>query len=165
NVMDTAILLDAMLGLDEKDSKSVNIPMENISYYGNNFKINQLKGKRFGVFKTLLEDSLYLRAIEDLKSEGAILIEVEPEQIKLPDFLRLLNLDMKKDFTNYVKTSGDSNLEIQSIEDVMMFNKTDSVARMPYGQRLFAGIVADSASAEELETIKKTLKTNGKLFF
>lgn len=165
NVMDTAILLDAMLGFDEKDSKSVNIPMENTSYYGNNFKINQLKGKRFGVFKTLLEDSLYLRAIEDLKSEGAILIEVEPEQIKLPDFLRLLNLDMKKDFTNYVKTSGDSNLEIQSIEDVMMFNKTDSVARMPYGQRLFAGIVADSASAEELETIKKTLKTNGKLFF
>ncbi|RXJ46138.1 amidase family protein [Gelidibacter gilvus] len=165
NVTDTAILLDAMLGFDDRDPKSVKRHLENTSYYENNFKVNELKGKRFGVFTTLLEDSLYVRAIEDLKYEGAIIIEIEPEKIELPDFLRLLNLDMKKDFPSYINTSGDSKLAVRSVEDVMAFNKKDSAATMPYGQSLFAGIVADSATDEEFESIKNTLKTNGKLFF
>lgn len=163
NVTDTAILLDAMLGFDANDPKSSDRHFENTSYYET--KANKLKGKRFGAFKTLMEDSLYVRAIEDLKSEGAIIIEIEPEKIELPDFLRLLNLDMKNDFPNYIATSGGSGLEIKTVEDVMKFNKHDSLARMPYGQSLFAGIVADSATDEEFDAIKNTLKTNGKLFF
>lgn len=165
NVTDTAILLDAMLGFDANDPKSSDRHLENTSYYETSFKTNKLKGKRFGAFKTLLEDSLYVRALEDLKSEGAIIIEIEPEKIELPDFLRLLNLDMKKDFPNYITTSGDSTLEIKSVEDVMAFNKNDSLARMPYGQSLFAGIVTDFATDEEFDNIKNTLKTNGRLFF
>ncbi|WP_027125350.1 amidase family protein [Gelidibacter mesophilus] len=165
NVTDTAILLDAMLGFDGTDSKSVKSHLEDSSYYESNFKTNKLKGKRFGVLTTLLEDSLYVRAIEDLKSAGAIIIEIEPEKVELPDFLRLLNLDMKRDFPNYITTWGDSNLEIKSIEDVMLFNEKDSVATMPYGQSLFAGIVADSATNEEFTSIKNTLKNNGQLFF
>lgn len=165
NVTDTAILLDAMIGFDDKDPKSVNKSLDNTFYYENNLKTSELKGKRFGVFTTLLEDSLYVRAIEDLKSDGAIIIEIEPEKIELPDFLRLLNLDMKKDLPDYIKTSGDSRLAVKSVEDVMAFNKKDSAATMPYGQSLFAGIVADSATEEEFDSIKNTLKTNGKLFF
>ncbi|HUH29519.1 amidase family protein [Gelidibacter sp.] len=165
NVTDTAILLDAMIGFDDKDPKSVNKSLDNISYYENNFKTSELKGKRFGVFTTLLEDSLYVRAIEDLKSDGAIIIEIEPEKIELPDFLRLLNLDMKKDLPHYIETSGDSRLAVKSVEDIMAFNKKDSAATMPYGQSLFAGIVADLATDEEFESIKNILKTNGKLFF
>ncbi|MBO3099409.1 amidase family protein [Gelidibacter pelagius] len=165
NVTDTAILLDAMRGFDATDSKSVKRHLENSSYYEKNFKANKLKRKRFGVLTTLLEDSLYVRAIEDLKSEGAIIIEIEPEKIELPDFLRLLNLDMKNDLPNYIKTSGDAKLTVKSIQDVMAFNQKDSMATMPYGQSLFAGIVADSATDEEFESIKNTLKTNGKLFF
>ena len=47
----------------------------------------------------------------------------------------------------------------------MAFNEKDSLARMPYGQNLFAGIVADSATDKEFTEIKNTLKTNGILFF
>jgi amidase len=36
---------------------------------------------------------------------------------------------------------------------------------MPYGQKLFEGIVADSATDEEFNAIKTKLKTTGKLFF
>lgn len=165
NVTDTAILLDAMLGFDAKDPKSSNRILHSRSFYENTTKENKLKGKRFGAFKTLLEDSLYVRALADLKAGGAIIVEIEPEKIELPNFLRLLNLDMKKDFPNYVTTSGDSDLEIKSVEDVMAFNKNDSIARMPYGQSLFAGIVADSATDEEFNAIKKTLKNNGQSFF
>lgn len=165
NVTDTAILLDALVGFDDTDPKSVKKDLEGTSYYENNFKQNKLRGKRFGAFTTLLEDSLYVRAIEDLKTQGAIIIEIEPEKVELPDFLRLLNLDMKNDLPNYIKTSGDSNLTVKSVQDVMAFNRKDSMSTMPYGQSLFAGIVADSATDKEFSEIKTTLKTNGKLFF
>ena len=48
--------------------------------------------------------------------------------------------------------------KISSIEDVIMFNKRDSVKTMPYGQKLFYGIVEDKASEEEFKDIKRTLK-------
>ena len=91
--------------------------------------------------------------------------EMEEDKVELPGFLRLLNLDMQNDLSNYIKTSGDPKLTIKSVADVMAFNEKDSLARMPYGQSLFAGVVADSASDKEFAEIKKTLKTNGRLFF
>jgi amidase len=36
---------------------------------------------------------------------------------------------------------------------------------MPYGQRLFRGIMADMGTDEDLERIKDTLKTNGLKYF
>ncbi len=165
NVIDTAIVLDAMRGYDESDSKSVTAKSE-ISYYPNtSFERNNLEGKRFGAFKELFKDSLYVSAIADLKSKGAIIVEIENEKVELPSFLRLLNLDMQTDFSNYIKSSGNPKLTIKSIADVIAFNKKDSLARMPYGQKLFEGIVADSATEKEFDEIKDTLKNNGRLFF
>ncbi|MEO8772711.1 MAG: amidase family protein [Gelidibacter sp.] len=165
NVTDTAIVLDAMLGYDEKDSKSVTPKLGNITFYDANLKKTNLEGKRFGAFKELMKDSLYVRGIADLKTKGAIIVEIEEEKLELPDFLRLLNLDMQNDLPNYIKISGDPNLTVNSVADVMSFNKKDSIGRMPYGQSLFAGIVADSATDEEFDGIKNTLKSNGRLFF
>ena len=165
NVIDTAIVLDAMLGYDENDSKSVTSKLGNTTFYNQEFKMNNLQGKRFGAFKKLLKDSLYVRALSDLKSKGAIIIEIEEAEIELPGFLKLLNLDMNNDLSDYIKTSGDPKLSIKSVSDVMAFNKKDSISRMPYGQSLFAGIVADSATIEEFSQIKSTLKKNGRLFF
>ena len=164
NVIDTAIVLDAMLGYDASDSKSIRKQQESRSFYNTDFEEKNLTGKRFGAFKALMEDSLYVSALSDLKIKGAIIVEIEDKEIELPDFLRLLNLDMQKDFTNYIKTSGDPKLTVKSVADVIAFNKKDSTAKMPYGQRLFAGIVADSATEEEVAAIKNTLKTNGRLF-
>src|SRR5690606_8178057 len=107
-------------------------------------------------FKELMNDSLYVRAIADLKSKGAIIVEIDEDKVELPGFLRLLNLDMQNDFSNYIKTSGDPKLTIKSVADVMAFNEKDSLARMPYGQNLFAGIVADSATDKEFAEIKNT---------
>ncbi len=163
NVTDNAIVLDAMSGYDANDSKS--IATKSVNEYDFDFKGNSLEGKRFGAFKRLMEDSLYVRAIADLKSIGAVIIEIEEEKVELPDFLRLLNLDMKTDLPSYILTSGDASLNIKSVEDVMDFNLNDSLKTMPYGQKLFAGVVADAATDEEFETLKKTLKTNGRLFF
>ena len=100
-----------------------------------------------------------------MKSKGAIVVEIEEGNVDLPDFLRLLNLDMKNDFPEYISTSADPSLAIKTITDVIKFNKKDSINTMPYGQSLFEGVVADVSTQMEFEAIKNTLKINGKLFF
>ncbi|MGB6267874.1 MAG: amidase, partial [Olleya sp.] len=60
---------------------------------------------------------------------------------------------------------ADPTLNLKSVDDVIVFNQKDSANVMPYGQKLFRGIVADSATEEEFNNIKKTLKNNGSLYF
>lgn len=165
NVTDNAILLDALLGYDEKDPKSIVTEWGSGYYYNANFHDGKIQGKRFGAFKKLMEDTLYMRAISDLKLRGAVIVEIEEEKVELPGFIRLLNLEMQKDLPSYITTSGDPALTLSSVEEIIAFNKKDSVTIMPYGQKLFEGIVADSASDMEFEQIKTILKTNGKRYF
>lgn len=161
NVVDNAIMLDALIGYDVEDKASVK--SEGASY--SNLDKTFLKGKRFGVFKGLMEDSLYVEAISKLKNEGAEIIEIEQQQIDLPGFIRLLNLDVKKDLPEYLHKHANASIAVKSVEDVMEFNRKDSLRRAPYGQALFQGIMADKGSLEDLERIKDTLSKNGKLFF
>ena len=165
NVMDNAIVLDAIFGFDKNDAKSISTKWGASFYYGSFGVSNRLENKRFGAFKGLMEDELYANAINVLKSQGAQIIEIEAPEINLPGFLRLLNLDMKVDLVNYLKDYGNPYLEYTSVEDIMAFNRKDSVNVMPYGQRLFQGIADDSATKEEFDNIKTVLKTNGKRFF
>ncbi|MFO7674405.1 MAG: amidase family protein, partial [Lutibacter sp.] len=161
NVIDNAIMLEAMTGFDKDDSASVNLESEPVG----NLINTSIKGKRFGAFKGLMTDTLYVEALSKLKNSGAEIIEIEQQQIDLPGFIRLLNLDMKKDLPEYLQKYANAVVTLKSVEDVMEFNRKDSLRRAPYGQALFKGIVADKGSLEDLERIKDTLSTNGKLFF
>jgi len=163
NVTDNAILLDAIFGEDKSDSKSIGIIQKN-RYY-DNLNANELKGKRFGAIKRLLKDSLYANAISVLKSSGAEIIEFDEEQVKLQDFIRLLNLDMKKDLPKYLSGYADVSIKIKSVQDVIEFNIKDSLNTMPYGQNLFKGIMADTSTEEEFKALKDLLKTTGRLYF
>ncbi len=164
NVTDNAVVLDAMTGYDQADFKSMEIELEVKNYY-ENLSSENIKGKRFGAFKALLKDTLYANAVSVLKQEGVEIIEISEEAIELPEFLRLLNLDMKVDLANYFSEYGNKELEFKSIEDVMAFNETDSLNIMPYGQNLFKGVSKDNATKEEFDAIKNLLKSNGKRFF
>lgn len=112
-----------------------------------------------------MEDSLYVNAVTVLKDLGAEVIEIEEEEIDLPDFIRLLNLDMKKDLPVYLSQSAGDSIQVRTVSDIVKFNQEDSINRMPYGQALFEGIVADSATDSAFEKIKTTLKNNGQQFF
>lgn len=163
-VMDNAILLDAIFGYDIADTKSIktnNSP----AHYFKDFKNASLKGKRFAAPKRLLEDSVFVQAMEVLKNQGAEIVEIDEEEVGLPNFLRLLNLDMKKDLPTYMKDYADNTISLRSIEDFMRFNAKDSLKIMPYGQNLFKGISEDNGDLQYLERIKDTLKTNGKRYF
>ncbi len=163
SVIDNAILLDAMAGVDKADPASISAGKQNLVYYAN-LKNGTLKGRRFGAIKALMEDTLYVRAINDLKNSGAEIVEFEAEEIDLPNFLRLLNLDMKKDLPAYLKNYG-GDVAYKNVQDVIAYNEKDSLNRAPYGQALFFGIVKDSATKNEFAAIKDTLKNNGTRFF
>ncbi|WP_420572428.1 amidase family protein [Kordia sp.] len=166
NVTDNAILMSALYGYDSTDEKSKSFKYPGSYYYSGIKNGNpSIKGKRFGVFTRLLEDSLYKQAIEELKQQGAEIIEIEEEEIGLPKFINLLNLDMKKDLPDYFANHGGKQPLFNSVQDIINFNKKDSVKTMPYGQKLFYGIVNDKASKKEFSDMKKVLHDNGKQFF
>jgi amidase len=160
SVVDNTILYSAMTGKDTEDVVSVEVKDPDL-----NFENANLEGKRFGAFKELMkEDSLYSRAVNDLKNAGAEIVEFEAEDIQLENFLRLLSLDMKNDLPEYfAKYGGETGFT--SVEDIVKFNKEDYSTRMPYGQSLFLGIVKDSASSAELDSIKSQLTEKGKIYF
>ncbi|MFK7783351.1 amidase family protein [Psychroserpens sp.] len=162
NVIDNAIVLDAMKGYDESDFKSIK---SNFKPYFNGVSEASIKGKRFGAFKELMKDTLYNNAINVLKSKGVEIVEISEVEVDLPDFIRLLNLDMKVDLVAYFKSHASASIPYKTIEDVMAYNSANSDAAMPYGQKLFKGVSEDSSTKQELDAIKNILNTNGKEFF
>ena len=159
NVIDNAIFLSAMLGEDTEDRVTK----------GNNLKINYidalttstLKGKRLGIIKELLSDSIYNRTVQIIKKAGAEIIAFEQPKVRLNGFLTLLNIDMKHDLPNYLKNYADSTVEISSVGDVVKLNLLDSIKRAPYGQQLFKGILKDTTSTEAFEMVKENLNKSG----
>ncbi|MFI8377946.1 amidase family protein [Leeuwenhoekiella sp. NPDC079379] len=167
SVIDNAILLQAMTGIDAKDAKAVSLKAPKTDYVSVLKNLNPsefLKGKRLGYYKSY-EDTLYVQAVNVLKDAGATLIELQRPDIDLPQFLRVLNLDMQKDLPDYISQYGAKTLAVKDLNDITAYNKEDSLVRMPYGQGLLYGVLADSASAEEFTAIKDTLERNGRRFF
>ena len=165
NVTDNAILLDAMLGKDEKDAKSVATDQDILSSW---MQPEPLKEVRLGVMKNLMErDSMYALAVEKLKEAGAQLIEFEPENVQLDHFTTLLNLDMKKDLKAYLNAEVKNKdvVKLETVEDVVRFNSQDSLVRIPYGQPRFDDILTDSTTQDEFEKIKTDLMASGRSFF
>ncbi|WP_028375869.1 amidase family protein [Leeuwenhoekiella sp. MAR_2009_132] len=167
SVIDNAILLQAMTGFDDEDAKAVSLKAPKTDYVLALKNLNAseyLKGKRLGYYKSY-EDTLYVQAVNALKDAGATLIELERSEIDLPQFLRLLNLDMQKDLPDYISKYGAKTLAVKDLNDITAYNKEDSLIRMPYGQELLYGVLADSASTEEFTAIKDILERNGRQFF
>ena len=163
NVIDNAIFLQAMLGYDVNDAASVDKDLSN-----KDFEISilnaSLKGKRFGVLKSLLGNATYKATVEKMKAAGAEMIEISPKRVAFKGFTTLLNIDMKYDLPTYLANSADKNVAITSVNDVTLFNLKNIDLRAPYGQQLFEGIVKDETTLEELEIIKEALETVGKNF-
>jgi amidase len=160
NVIDNAIFLQAMLGYDGADTKSFKSKSSSI-----NMPKETLAGKRFGVFTSLLQDSVYKANVDKIKAAGADIVPLEPAPVSLSGFLTLLNIDMKHDLPVYLKNHTDSAVSIRSVLDVIEFNQRDSILRAPYGQQLFEGIVADSTTLSQLADIKHRLKTDTRGYY
>ena len=164
NVIDNAIFLQAMFGYDAKDDASVDMDLSKKDFQNQLFVDNNLKGKRFGVLKSLLGNAIYKATVEKMKAAGAEMIEISPKREAFKGFLTLLNVDMKHDLPIYLANDADKNVKVTSVKDVTIFNLKEVDLRAPYGQQLFDGIVKDETTLEELEIIKEGLQTVGQNF-
>ena len=161
NIIDNAIFMNAMRGFDKSDAASKELAVD---YFKNGFK-QKLKGRRLGVIKSLLTDSIYAATVGKLKRAGAELIEITPPEVPLNGFLTLLNIDMKNDLPKYLAADADKRIEVTSVKDIVAFNLKDSLLRAPYGQQLFEGIVEDKTTLAALEIIKTNLTNSGRKYF
>ena len=167
SVIDNAIMLQAMTGLDSEDEKTVSLNAPETNYINalKNLKPEAfLKEKRLGYYKGY-DDTLYVLAVQAFKKAGATLVELKRPEIDLPQFVRVLNLDMKTDLPAYISKYGSDKLSVKDLNEITTYNKQDSLVRMPYGQKLLYGVLADSASTEEFTAIKDTLERSGRQFF
>ncbi|MQP52608.1 MULTISPECIES: amidase family protein [unclassified Flavobacterium] len=162
NVVDTAILLSAIMGYDNEDESSVKSSNTN---FWSSFSENELKGKRFGIFKSYLDNAVYKQTIENLKLQGAEIIEIESQNVNFSGFVTFLNADMKVDLPKYLKSYSSVYENFKTVDDFVAFNKKDTISRIPYGQALFEGIVAETISEEDFEKLKKTFHTEAVSFF
>jgi len=160
NVIDNAIFMNSMSGYDKNDFASKKIGQD---YLQNGFN-QKLKGRRLGVLKSLLSDSIYATTIEKLKKVGVEIVEITAPEISFDGFTTLLNIDMKHDLPKYLTEFAAKNISVKSVKEVVLFNLKDSVLRAPYGQQLFDGILKDKTTLEELEVIKKNLSIESKKY-
>jgi amidase len=161
SIIDNAIMLNGMLGKDKADAETIATVKINIDSLSH----STIVGKRFGVISSLLENEIYKSTVTQLKTAGAIIVEFTPPEVALDGFRTLLNIDMKNDLPFYLIDHASDNIKFKSVADIVAFNKEELGIRAPYGQQLFEGIVADSTTQEQLEGVKESLQTNGRLYF
>jgi amidase len=165
NVIDAAILLDAMKGYDMEDEKAGRYYLEGTGFVPRKYSF---EGKKYGVFKDLLQsDSLYAFGIELLKHAGAQIVEVQPDNPDFTTFSTLLNADMKRDLAKYLKANvkDTSLVRIRSARDVLEFNNVDTQLYAPYGQSRIEGVAEDTTSESQLKIIAENLQFAGRQYF
>jgi amidase len=161
-VKDAAIVLGWLTGVDSRDSKTTASASFASKDYANALDRNSLKGKRIGVYvgvngKNREVDALYQKAIEDMRAQGATLVEIpeiSPPGVDEQSFTVML-YEYKQGLNDYFKSLG-PNSTIKSLADVIEFNKKDEVELKHFDQLYLEK--AQSKADLNTEEYKKALE-------
>jgi amidase len=165
-VADAALLLGAMVGADPEDASTAESATRGLRDYSASLDASGLKGARIGVVRTKLfgysppADRLAEAAIEDLKKQGAIV--VDPANIPTlgkfeDDELAVLMTEFGPALKQYFGWVG-STSRMQSLDDVIAFNNNHAAEELPYfGQDLMT-ISAKSAPPSSPEHQRRLMR-------
>lgn len=167
-VKDAAILLGVLAGVDNEDSVTIESKGKAEKEYTKFLDKNALKGKRIGIEKSFLKGkhegvvALYQKAIDELKKQGATIIEIE--LLKQTNLLgeaefTILQYEFKDGLNKYLAAE---NAHIKTLADVIAFNKKEAPKAMPFfKQETLESSEAkgDLMSKEYLDALKKTLSS------
>jgi amidase len=161
-VIDNIIVMNSIIGFDKNDSYSYTKQPINIDLV----KSSDLSNYRLGYYSNYYQnDSLYRTNIDLLELNGAKVVEINPKNIALPNFRKLLDEDMRIDLVNYFNDYGNENLVVNDIKSIINYNSLDTINRAPYGQGIFKVIIKDTMSEYDYKLIKEKLLFNGNKFF
>ena len=140
-VSDAAICLGALVGVDSADEKTLASKGQFYTDYSKFLNKDGLKGKRIGLDKSALGinykvDSLFSQAVDFLKNQGATVVEIGAIDDKAVGnySFEIMLFEFKDGLNNYFKSLG-PNAPIKSVEELIAFNKKDSVELRYFNQR------------------------------
>jgi len=171
-VTDVAITLGAMVGVDSADQKTLASAGNYQQDYTQFLKADGLRGKRIGLLKNNLGfharvDSLMKKAVADLKSQGAEVVELDytMERSANGASFTVMLYEFKDGVTKYFASLGDK-ARVTDLNELMEFNKKDSIELRYFDQNLLKlahekGSLDDKEYKEALATMLKATRENG----
>lgn len=165
-VEDVALALGPLTGFDSSDTKTILSDGKSFSDYTRFLKKDGLRGKRIGIDKKSMGfsdkvDTLMKKAIADLKSGGAEVVDIEfpkTENYEEPSYQVLL-YEFKDGLNKYFEAHN-NHLPIKNLKDLIEFNKSDSIEMRFFDQGILeqAEKKGDLNSAEYKKALAKMTK-------
>ncbi len=162
-VSDAAASLGVMTGVDPNDSKTAASEGKYLADYTSFLKEGGLKGKRLGWFTSargshFKVDTLMQHAVNYLRSQGAEVIEIEniyDREVGSLSFQVML-YEFKDGLNKYFASLGE-NAPVKSVDELIEFNKNDSIELRYYDQELLieAQKKGDLTSKEYIDALEK----------
>ena len=160
-VEDVAICLGALVGIDERDTKTLAAREKYLPDYAQFLRAEGLAGKRIGLLKGSADyhhkvNSLLQKAAAFLKSRGATVIEVEPPQERdmENDSFQVMLYEFKDGLNKYFAGLGNT-APVKNLKELIEFNKADPVELRYFDQKLLE-MAQEKGDLGELE-YKKAL--------
>ncbi len=163
---DAAFCLNVLTGIDSTDTKTLASAGHIQEDYTQFLKSNGLKGKKIGIYTAPLGrnfkvDTIFNQAVAYMKSQGAEVVEIDKiaeNNIGGLSFQVML-YEYKDGLNNYFKSLG-PNAKIKNLEELIAFNKKDSIEMEFYNQRyLEMALEKDDLDSEGYKnTLKEMLK-------
>ena len=165
-VRDAAIFLGILVGVDSTDEKTLESRGKFYSDYTEFLKEDGLKGKRIGLYKSPLGknykvDTLMYKAVDFMKSHGVEIIEIDEISTgRVGNYSFEIMLYEYKDGLNKYFQSLGSDAPVKSIEEVIAFNKSDSIELNYFNQKYLemAQEKGDLTSEKYVEALAKMMK-------
>jgi amidase len=165
-------MLGTLTGIDPGDGKTKLSEGKSLIDYTKYLNADGLKGKRIGVVKNLMGfsdkvDTLMRRAIADMKSKGANVIEVDaPESTGYENAsMEVMLYEFKDGLNRYFAGLGEK-APVKSIKELIEFNKRDSVELKYFDQKILIeadkkGDLASPGYKKALEQMLLATRENG----
>lgn len=158
---DAVLCLNALTGIDSTDTKTLSSASNFKKDYTQFLKLDGLKDKKIGVYTRPLGrhykvDTVFNQAVSYIKSQGAQIIELDKiveNNIGGLSFHVML-YEYKDGLNNYFKALG-SEAKIKSLEELINFNKNDSIELEFYNQKYLE--MALEKEGLDSDDYKKTL--------
>ena len=164
-VRDAAILLGLLTGVDEEDKATSESRGKSYADYTQFLVADGLRGARIGVVRGTFGfnsavDAVMATALEQLKSQGAVLID--PAEIetrgKFDDSESIVFMyELKADLNAYLARLG-PRAPVHTLQEIIEFNEKHRDQEMPYfGQEIFlkSQLKGPLTSQEYLDALKK----------
>ena len=155
SVSDAVIALGILAGIDNDDPKTLNSKGKTLVDYTPHLKVDGLKGKRIALLTQPLGenaevDSLVQLSLRTLKAQGAEVIEIDqiaPRETGRNSFQVMLH-EYKDGLNNYFASLGED-APIRNLEELIAFNKEDSIELKYYNQAyLEMALATDGMNSE-----------------